>query len=112
VTSRTPLDRVAHALSDPIRLRVLDLLSAEQNQTARCSPTNPELPGATCACDLRPALPGMTPSKLAYHLRLLREVGLLEEIRRGKWVYYTLNREALAEFTTALASRFGGSAAP
>ena len=112
MTSRPALDRVAHALSDPIRLRVLDLLSAEHDQSGRCSPTNPELPGATCACDLRPALPGMTPSKLAYHLRLLREVGLLKETRRGKWVYYTLNREALAEFTAALASRFGVSAEP
>jgi ArsR family transcriptional regulator, arsenate/arsenite/antimonite-responsive transcriptional repressor len=109
VTSPPTLDRIAHALSDPIRLRVLDLLSAEQNQAARCSPTNPELPGATCACDLRPALAGMTPSKLAYHLRLLREVGLLEETRRGKWVYYTLNRQALAEFSARLAARFGVS---
>jgi ArsR family transcriptional regulator, arsenate/arsenite/antimonite-responsive transcriptional repressor len=106
MSSHPALDRVAQALSDPIRLRILDLLAAEQDQAGRCSPANPELPGAVCACDLRPAIPGMTPSKLAYHLALLREVGLLSETRRGKWVYYTLNREALVAFTGSLHARF------
>jgi ArsR family transcriptional regulator len=106
--SATPsLDRLAHALSDPIRLQILDLLSEVQERDKRCSPANPDAPGAVCACDLRPGLGKIAPSKLAYHLRLLREAGLLHEQPRGRWVYYTLNREALAGFAGQVLERFG-----
>ena len=100
------LDRIAHALSDPLRLRVLDLLRSGRPD-APCSPLNPGTPGAVCACDLRPALQGMAPSKLAYHLKELRQAGLLREEQRGKWVYYTLDREALTDFQQRLAARYG-----
>jgi ArsR family transcriptional regulator len=49
----------------------------------------------------------MAPSKLAYHLKELRQAGLLREEQRGKWVYYTLDREALTDFQQRLAARYG-----
>jgi ArsR family transcriptional regulator len=65
--------QVFAALSDPIRLRILDLL---------CS-------GQSCVCDLQDAV-GVAPNLLSYHLRVLREAGLVETSRRGRWVDYDL----------------------
>lgn len=102
-----PLDRIAHVLGDPVRLRILDLLAKGRRPEACCSPMRPELRRWVCACDLRPALEGMIPSRLAYHLKELRAAKLVLEESRGKWVYYTLNEAVLEGFATALLQRYG-----
>ena len=99
------LSRVAYALSDPLRIRILDLLAQARCQ-ACSSPANPEMPEAICACDLVPQLGNMTPSRLAYHLKVLRLTGLIAERRRGKWVYYTLDAAAFERFAGVVAERF------
>ncbi len=96
---------LAKAFGDPVRARILDLLSGGR-AGACCSPSNPGTPTALCACDLAPALGGMAPSRLAYHLGILRRAGLVEESRRGKWVYYTINRETIEAFRAALGERW------
>jgi len=106
-----PLDRLAHVLADPMRLRVLDLLSMGRPAEPCCSPRNPDKPRAVCACDLRPALGDIAASKLAYHLKELRKAGLVAEERKGKWVYYTLDAPALERFTRRLLRRFLGERA-
>lgn len=98
------IDRIALALSDPIRLQVLDLLVAGRNETC-CSPCNPDQPGAICGCDLQDRL-CLTASKLSYHMKELREAGLTREQKRGRWVYYCIDREALNGYLTALHDRF------
>lgn len=98
------LTKVAAAVGDPLRARILDLLAAGRQQVC-CSPHNPERPDGVCACDLAPALGGPAPSTLAYHLGRLRAVGLVEEQCRGKWVYYSINHAVLARFVAALESR-------
>jgi len=81
--------RVFAALSDPIRLQIVGVLS----------------PGAKCVCDLRERV-DVAPSLLSYHLRVLREAGLVEASRRGRWVDYRLSRlfiDGLAEtFSSAI----------
>jgi ArsR family transcriptional regulator, arsenate/arsenite/antimonite-responsive transcriptional repressor len=99
------LAAVAAALGDPLRVRILDVLTSGRDEPC-CSPANPEAPEAVCACDIAPALGGIAPSKLAYHLGCLREAGLLREQRRGKWVYYSANQEKLAELARALTARW------
>lgn len=99
-----PLDRIALALSDPIRLQVLDLLAAGRDQVC-CSPNNPEAPTAVCACDIEPNLV-VAPSRLSYHMKVLREAGLITEQKKGRWVYYSLNREALLDFMQVLTQRY------
>ena len=98
---------VAAALGDPIRLEIMDLL-AKGRADAPCSPTNPAEPSAVCACDLAPALGGMAPSKLAYHMKRLRAAGLVTEQRRGKWVYYAIDAAAVAAFARSLTARWPG----
>lgn len=69
-----------HALSDPTRLAVLELLRE----------------GERCVCDLQDALDAAQ-SRLSFHLRVLREAGLVSDRREGRWSYYTLQDDALAE---------------
>ena len=71
---------VFRALGDPVRLRVLSLLED----------------GQRCVCDLLVDL-DMAPSLLSYHLRVLKDAGLVEATRRGKWIDYRLAPGALDE---------------
>ncbi|MFO7548225.1 MAG: metalloregulator ArsR/SmtB family transcription factor [Acidimicrobiia bacterium] len=73
------------ALGDPIRLRVLDELAA----------------GCRCVCDLQEVV-GVAPNLLSYHLRVLREAGLVEAERRGRWVDYRLSGEGVEAVRRAL----------
>lgn len=61
------------ALSDPRRLRILDLLRS----------------GEQCVCDLQAAL-DCGQSLLSFHLKNLREAGLVDMRREGRWSYYRL----------------------
>ena len=99
------LAALAAALSDPLRLQILDLLATGRSGPC-CSPVNPSLPVAVCACDISADLGGLAPSKLAYHLARLREAELLLEQRKGKWVYYSLNRPVVARLLELIASRW------
>jgi len=92
-----------------MRLQILDLLAKGRRAEPCCSPRHPGRPRAVCACDLRPALGDVVPSRLAYHLRELREAGLVTEQRKGKWVYYTLDEATLERFTRRLLRRYLGA---
>lgn len=52
-------------------------------------------------CELSPAL-GMAPNLLSYHLRVLREAGLVEGTRRGRRVEYRVRSVALRELAVEL----------
>ncbi len=67
-----------HALSDPTRLEIVTLLSH----------------GERCVCDLTDALDAAQ-SRLSFHLRTLKDAGLVTDRKDGRWVHYSLNREAL-----------------
>ena len=73
------------ALSDPIRLSILDQLNRDQR----------------CVCELQDAL-DVAPNLLSYHLRILREAGLVESTRRGRWVDYQLSDDAASMVAAAL----------
>lgn len=69
-----------HALSDETRLGIVQLLSH----------------GERCVCELQDVL-GAAQSRLSFHLKILKDAGLLTDRRDGRWVYYALNGEALDE---------------
>lgn len=80
------LDRVAdrlRALSDPTRLNIVRFLGD----------------GECCQCDIRDDL-GTAQPLLSFHLKVLREAGLIRGRRRGKWVFYSIRQEALAEIAS------------
>jgi ArsR family transcriptional regulator, arsenate/arsenite/antimonite-responsive transcriptional repressor len=72
--------RLFHALSDETRLCILERLRR----------------GERCVCELTDALDAAQ-SRLSFHLRVLREAGLVTDRREGRWMYYTLNVDTLAE---------------
>ncbi len=76
------------ALSDPVRLRVLSILAA--------SPT-----GEVCVCDFVDPL-GKSQPTISHHMKILSEAGLVQGDRRGKWVWYSLNRDRLANLRAAI----------
>jgi ArsR family transcriptional regulator len=54
------------------------------------------LDGEKCVCDLTDALE-TGQSRLSYHLKVLKEAGLVTDRREGRWAYYTLARDAFLE---------------
>jgi ArsR family transcriptional regulator len=72
-------------VADPLRWRLLRLLTD----------------GPTCVCELQDAC-GVPANLLSYHLRVLREAGLVHTARRGRWVDYSLADDAAARLTAAL----------
>jgi ArsR family transcriptional regulator, arsenate/arsenite/antimonite-responsive transcriptional repressor len=99
------LARVALALSDPIRLQILDLLVAGRDETC-CSPVYTELPTAICPSDLLRKLGIVTASKLSYHLSELQQAALIQEQRQGKRIYYTPNLDTLSLFIEDCQQRY------
>lgn len=87
--------QIARALSDPIRLEILDILV--KGRTASCiSSPHPQFPQAICPyLDVLPKLENISTSKLSYHLKELREAGLVEECRLGKQVFYLVSQKTL-----------------
>jgi len=54
-------------------------------------------------CDLTGAL-DLGQSRLSFHLKTLKEAGVLKDRRQGRWVYYALNPEILEEMGELLGS--------
>ncbi len=86
-TPRDPEPALAllQAIADPVRWTVLERLAD----------------GTHCVCDLR-AHVDVSDTLLSYHLRILRDAGLVTTARRGRWVDYTLAPDALARLAQAL----------
>jgi ArsR family transcriptional regulator len=61
------------------------------------------LDGEKCVCDLTDALE-TGQSRLSYHLKVLKEAGLVTDRREGRWSYYTLARDAFVETEELLAT--------
>ncbi|HEX2202423.1 MAG TPA: metalloregulator ArsR/SmtB family transcription factor [Longimicrobium sp.] len=72
--------KLFRALSDEKRLRIVELLRG----------------GERCVCDLQEAIDAGQ-SLLSFHLKTLKEAGIVDDRREGRWAFYSLNAEAFAE---------------
>jgi ArsR family transcriptional regulator len=81
------LTRRFKALSDPHRLRILDRLRG----------------GEHCVCELTDVLDAGQ-SLLSFHLKTLKDAGLVTDRREGRWMHYALDPDALAEIAAFVAS--------
>jgi ArsR family transcriptional regulator len=84
-------DELLRALADPTRARIVDLLAGEQ----------------LCVCHLV-AETGATGSNVSNHLRVLRDLGVVDAEPAGRFTYYRLRPDVLAavsEHYARLASR-------
>ncbi len=78
--SREKAAQLFHALSDETRLELLERLQY----------------GEQCVCELMDVMKAAQ-SRLSFHLRVLKEAGLLQDRREGRWMYYSIDREAFDE---------------
>lgn len=101
---------LGRALSDPIRVRMIGML-ADVSATGRTCCGLPDLGAPVneedesigiCVCEFEECF-GMSQSRVSYHLRKLKEAGLLREEKRGKWSFYSLNGEAALDLLTEAA---------
>jgi ArsR family transcriptional regulator len=65
-------------LSDEVRLKIVSLLRENE----------------LCVCEIMEAL-GMSQSRISNHLRILRNTGIIEAKREGKWMFYSLAKDAM-----------------
>jgi ArsR family transcriptional regulator len=106
------LTALGSALSDPIRVRMLKLLVAATVEGRGCCslpnlgvPADAEEKGiGVCVCEFEQYF-GMGQSKVSYHLRKLKGAGLVREEKRGKWSFYSLDREAATQLLNELAGQ-------
>jgi ArsR family transcriptional regulator len=77
--------RLFRALGDETRLRLIEKLRG----------------GEQCVCDLTDELDASQP-RLSFHLKTLKDAGLVTDRREGRWVYYALKPEAFATFERLL----------
>lgn len=75
-----PITRQFRALADENRLRIVDMLRA----------------GERCVCELTDELT-LRQSLLSFHLKALKDAGLVTDRRQGRWAYYALNPDAFAQ---------------
>jgi len=78
---------VAKALSEPLRVRIVDLLRRSEEPV--------------CQCELI-ALYGIRQSLLSHHMKKLVDAGLVSVERRHKWAYYSIPTESTKELTAWL----------
>ena len=71
------------AIADPTRLRLVSLVAAHECREA-------------CVCDLTEPV-GLSQPTVSHHLKVLVEAGILAREQRGRWAYYRLIPDALAE---------------
>jgi ArsR family transcriptional regulator, arsenate/arsenite/antimonite-responsive transcriptional repressor len=85
---------LGRALSDPIRVRMLSMMADGRSCCDFSASGVPVEDGeeGICVCEFEEQF-GMGQSKVSYHVRKLKDAGLVHEERRGKWAFYSLDRE-------------------
>ena len=86
---------LGRALSDPIRVRMLSMMA---DGRGCCDFSGSGVPAGEgeegiCVCEFEEAF-SMGQSKVSYHVRKLKDAGLVREERRGKWTFYSLDKDA------------------
>src|SRR6266704_1472085 len=74
-----------HALSAETRVQIVEMLSHKER----------------CVCELEQVL-GIAQSRLSFHIKVLKDAGLISDRRDGRWMYYNLNRDAFNEVQALL----------
>ena len=85
---------VLKALAHPVRLRLISVIAAQ---------------GEACACDF-PELLGKAQPTVSHHLTQLVNAGILQREQRGKWAWFSIDTEGLAQVIDELSSLQRGPA--
>jgi ArsR family transcriptional regulator len=74
------------ALADPARVKIINVLATADGEPV-------------CICNLVEPL-GLSQPTVSHHMKKLLDVGLVERAQRGKWAYFSLNRDATERLAT------------
>lgn len=78
------IDFIFKALSDPIRIKILKKLYSDES---------------VCVCELTDIF-DISQSKLSYHLKLLLSANLINKTSKGKWNFYSVNKDTISRVLT------------
>ena len=97
---------LGRSLSDPIRVRMLSMMADGRSCCDFSASGVPAEEGeeGICVCEFEEHF-GMGQSKVSYHMKKLKDAGLVREERRGKWAFYSLDREAASGLLGEAADR-------
>jgi ArsR family transcriptional regulator len=79
------------ALGDPTRLKILELLKARGRTCCELVARDER---GLCACDIERAV-GLSQAAVSHHMGLLRRARLVVAEKRGRWIFYSRNEEAI-----------------
>ena len=101
---------LGRALSDPIRVRMLGMLAEGRGccELPDCGVPANDQDAGICVCEFERYFDAGQ-SKVSYHLGKLKAAGLVHEERRGKWSFYSLDREAAGRLLAETAAHLDGS---
>lgn len=91
------LDAALKALASAPRRALLRIIAASTSADGECCAAE------VCACTLADALE-LAPSTISHHMSALVGAGLVSATKRGLWVFYRLERDALARVAGELTS--------
>src|ERR1700730_12532200 len=93
-SSEQTLDRLLHAVVDPVRRRILQALK----ERGGCSLDKDV---GLCASDIEQRVHLSQPT-ISHHMAILKKAGLVEAQKLGQWMWYRRNEAALKEFAREL----------
>ena len=101
---------LGRALSDPIRVKMLGMLAEGRGccELPDCGIPAQDQDAGICVCEFERYF-DVGQSKASYHLGKLKEAGLVHEERRGRWSFYSLDREAAGQLIAETAAHLDGS---
>jgi DNA-binding transcriptional ArsR family regulator len=91
--SNTSLDRALHAIADPTRRRILQVLKEGKNSEFR--------PGFLCGGDIEERIRLSQPT-ISHHMSILTKAGLVEAVKQGQWRWYRRNEKAMRQAVKSL----------
>jgi DNA-binding transcriptional ArsR family regulator len=91
-STESSLDRALHAISDPTRRRILQVLKEGETETKQQRPAagGPRL----CAGDIEDRIQLSQPT-ISHHMAILTKAGLVEATKKGQWRWYRRNEKAI-----------------
>jgi len=93
MSSDTSLDRALHAIADPTRRRILQVLKEGKNSEIR--------PGFLCGGDIEERIRLSQPT-ISHHMTILTKAGLVEAVKQGQWRWYRRDEKAIRHVVKSL----------
>ena len=93
MSSDALLDRALHAIADPTRRRILQVLKEGKGSDIR--------PGFLCGGDIEERIRLSQPT-ISHHMAILTKAGLVEATKQGQWRWYRRNEKAIRQVLKSL----------